>query len=64
MTARRITTDELGVVAFVLPQHANKTFDLHEWPDGSFSLELVDDAADELLELQHDHRFDAGLRSA
>ncbi len=44
----RITTDELGVVAFVLPGAPNRTFELSEWPDGSFSLEPVaasDDAA-------------------
>jgi len=64
MSVRRVSTDDLGVVAFVLPGRPNATFDLHEWPDGSFSLELVDDAADEVLELQHEHRFDAGLRSA
>lgn len=64
MSVRRVRTDDLGVMAFVLPHHANREFELHEWPDGSFSLELVDDAADEVLELQHEHRYDAGLRSA
>ena len=60
----RVTTDDLGVVAFVLPGRPNAAFELHEWPDGSYSLELIDDAADEVAELAHDHRFDAGLRSA
>jgi hypothetical protein len=60
----RITSDELGVVAFVLPEHANRTFEVQEWPDGSISLELVDEPADAVAELIHDHRFDAGLRSA
>jgi len=64
MGVRRITSDDLGVVAFVLPQHANREFELHEWPDGSFSLELVDEQADQVLELQHEHRYDAGLRTA
>ncbi len=60
----RVTSDELGVVAFVLPGHPDTRFDLHEWPDGSFSLEPVDEAADVVAELEYDHRHDAGLRSA
>ena len=34
-------SDDLGVVAFVLPGSPNAEFELHEWPDGSFSLEPV-----------------------
>jgi hypothetical protein len=60
----RVCSDDLGVVAFVLPDRPNAVFDLREWPDGSFSLELVDDDEDIVTELAHDHRFDAGLRSA
>lgn len=56
MTVRRIATDDLGVVAFVLPGHANRVFDLHEWPDGSFSLELVDADADRSAEEAYDLR--------
>jgi len=56
MTVRRIATDDLGVVAFVLPHHANRIFDLHEWPDGSFSLELVDAEADRSAEETYDLR--------
>lgn len=60
----RVTSDDLGVVAFVLAGRPNAQFDLHEWPDGSFSLEPVDAAADEVAELAYDHRYDGGLRSA
>ncbi|MBI1377384.1 MAG: hypothetical protein GC157_07875 [Frankiales bacterium] len=60
----RVTTDDLGVLAFVLPEHPNATFEVHEWPDGSYSLELVEDVADTVAELVHEHRYDAGLRSA
>ncbi len=60
----KVTTDDLGVVAFVLPGRPNTEFELHEWPDGSYSLELVDSSADTVAELAHEHRFDAGLRSA
>jgi hypothetical protein len=52
----RVSTDELGVLAFVLPEHPSATFELHPWPDGSYSLELVDDAADEAAEWSHDLR--------
>jgi hypothetical protein len=54
--AMRVATDDLGVVAFVLPHHANRVFDLHEWPDGSFSLELVDNDADQVAEATYDLR--------
>ena len=37
----RVRSDDLGVVAFVLPGSPNAEFELHEWPDGSFSLEPV-----------------------
>ena len=61
----KVTTDDLGVVAFVLPGRPNTAFELHEWPDGSFSLEPVDSAKDVATELalhpaaQHDLRADA-----
>ena len=42
----RITADDLGVVAFVLPGAPHRTFELHEWPDGSFSLEPVAGSGD------------------
>lgn len=45
----RITSDELGVVAFVLPGAPNRTFELSEWPDGSFSLEPVAESVDPAL---------------
>ena len=31
-------------------------FDLHEWPDGSYTLELVDDDADRTAEATYDLR--------
>lgn len=52
----RVTTDELGVVAFVLPGAPNRTFELSEWPDGSISLELVDTDADLAAEAAYDLR--------
>ena len=52
----RVATDDLGVVAFVLPRHTNRVFDLHEWPDGSFSLDLVDNDADQTAEATYDLR--------
>ena len=60
----RVTTDDLGVVAFVLPGRPNVTFDLHEWPDGSFSLEPADVAAEVLGERRARPALDLGLRSA
>ena len=59
-----VHTDELGVVAFVLPGRPSTAFEVHEWPDGSVSLETVEDPADVALELAYEHRHDAGLRSA
>jgi hypothetical protein len=56
MAPTRITSDELGVVAFVLPGAPNRTFELHQWPDGSFSLELVDSDADQAAETAYDLR--------
>lgn len=55
----RVTTDDLGVVAFCLPAYANTSFELHEWPDGSFSLEPLDTAADQAVELAYDERWTA-----
>ena len=46
-----VHTDELGVVAFVLPGRPSTAFEVHEWPDGSVSLETVEDPADVALEL-------------
>ena len=34
------------MVAFVLPASPNRTFELSEWPDGSFSLEPVAESVD------------------
>ena len=56
MNVRRVSTDDLGVVAFVLAGRPNAQFDLHEWPDGSFSLELVDADADRTAEETYDLR--------
>ena len=60
----KVTTDDLGVVAFVLPGRPNTPFELHEWPDGSSSLELVDDAAAQVPELAPAHPSDPALPSA